>query len=315
MKATITGGAGFIGSHLVDNLDAAGWEVVVIDNISTGNTANLSRQCRFIEADAGDDSCLQKALPGSDVVFHLAAVSSVQDALQRPVSVHNTNLTMTLKLLEACVRYRVSRFVFASSAAVYGDTHGMHAREDMTPSPLSHYAVQKLASEYYCNTYACLHGLETVCLRYFNVYGSRQQCDSPYSGVISRFVDSARHNKAINIFGDGEQSRDFINVADVAQANTVAATAPASRVSGRIFNVGTGVSTTIHNLAKYIIDKSFSSSKIVFKERRLGEVRHSCADSQKFFKELGVIPQFSVERGLLPLFGSNSVYHGDHNRF
>jgi UDP-glucose 4-epimerase len=314
MKAIVTGGAGFIGSHLVDALNAAGWEVVVIDDLSTGDTANLSPQCRFIEADAGDDSCLQKALPGSSVLFHLAAVSSVQDALKRPISVHDTNLTMTLKLLEACVRYRVARFVFASSAAVYGDTHGLPAREDMIPRPLSHYAVQKLASELYCNAYAHLHDIETVCLRYFNVYGSRQRCDSPYSGVISRFIDSARCNQAIHIFGDGEQSRDFINVADVARANVVAATAPASIVSGKIFNVGTGVSTTIHHLAKYVTDKSLSSSKIVFKESRLGEVRHSCADSEKFFKELGVIPQFSVEVGLLPLFMSNSVRNEHCNR-
>ncbi len=170
MKALVTGGSGFIGSHVVDLLLAQGWMVSVLDNLSTGLASNLSGNCVFEASDAGDDRVLDRVLPGTDAVFHLAAVSSVQDALQRPLAVHEVNLTMTLKLLEAAGRHGVRRFVFSSSAAVYGDTRGRPAQEDMLPQPLSHYAVQKLACEHYCKVYGQLYGLETVCLRYFNVY-------------------------------------------------------------------------------------------------------------------------------------------------
>jgi len=219
MKALVTGGAGFIGSHLVDLLLAKGSEVVVIDSLVTGQRSQVPQEAIFIKGDVADPQLLAEALPGCDAVFHLAAVSSVQDSLDRPIEVHNTNLTASLALLEASVRHQVSRFVFSSSAAIYGDTGGAPAREDMAPKPMSHYAVQKLASEHYCRVYHRLHGLETVCLRYFNVYGPRQRADSSYSGVIAKFIDAARAEKPITIFGDGEQTRDFCHVKDVAVAN------------------------------------------------------------------------------------------------
>jgi len=287
MKALVTGGAGFIGSHLVDLLLAKGWEVVVIDNLVTGQRSQVPQEAVFLQGDVVDSHLLSKALPGCDVVFHLAAVSSVQDSLDRPIEVHTTNLTATLALLEASVRYKVPRFVFSSSAAVYGDTGGEPAREDMTPKPMSHYAVQKLAAEHYCRVYHRLHGLETVCLRYFNVYGSRQRADSPYSGVIAKFIDAARAGRPITIFGDGEQARDFCHVKDVAAANCLAATQDPNKVAGRAFNVGTGIATSVNDLAR-LVGTTFGTGKIpnTYAPARAAEIRSSCASNEEARKNL-----------------------------
>jgi UDP-glucose 4-epimerase len=278
MKALVTGGAGFIGSHLVDLLLSKDCEVVVVDNLATGRRSQVPEEAFFLQGGVSDADLLAKALPGCDVVFHLAAVSSVQDSLDRPIEVHNTNLTATLVLLEAAVRYKVPRFVFSSSAAIYGDTGGEPAREDMIPKPMSHYAVQKLASEHYCQVYQRLHGLETVCLRYFNVYGSRQRADSPYSGVIAKFIDAARAGQPITIFGDGEQTRDFCHVRDVASANYLAATQDSAKVAGRVFNVGTGTSTSVNELAR-LVGSVFGTGAvpIAHKPARPAEIRYSQA--------------------------------------
>jgi UDP-glucose 4-epimerase len=287
MKAIVTGGAGFIGSHLVDLLLSKDCEVVVIDSLATGRRSQVSEKALFLQGDVGDPELLARALPGCDVVFHLAAVSSVQDSLDRPIEVHNTNLTATLALLEASVRHKVPRFVFSSSAAVYGDTSGEPAREDMTPKPMSHYAVQKLASEYYCQVYQRLHGLETVCLRYFNVYGPRQRADSPYSGVIAKFIDAARAGCAITIFGEGNQTRDFCHVTDVAAANYIAATCSVSRVAGESFNVGTGRSTSVNELAR-LVSSAFGGQALhpEYVPARAAEIRHSLADTSKSLNDL-----------------------------
>ena len=288
MKALVTGGAGFIGSHLVDLLLAKGCEVVVIDNLATGRLSQVPQEVFFIQGDVGDSQLLAKALPGCDVVFHLAAVSSVQDSLDRPIEVHNTNLTATLALLEASVRHKVPRFVFSSSAAVYGDGGGEPAREDMAPKPMSHYAVQKLASEHYCQVYHRLHGLETVCLRYFNVYGPRQRADSPYSGVIAKFIDAARAGRPITIFGDGEQTRDFCHVKDVALANFLSATQDATNISGEVFNVGTGRSTSVNDLARLVGDAfTFDRIPTAHLESRCGEIRYSQAVVDKIRRQMG----------------------------
>ena len=278
MKALVTGGAGFIGSHLVDLLLSKGCDVVVIDNLATGRRSQVQEKAVFLQGDVSDADLLAKALPGCDVVFHLAAVSSVQDSLDRPIEVHNTNLTATLALLEAAVRHKAPRFVFSSSAAVYGDTGGEPAREDMIPKPMSHYAVQKLASEHYCQVYHRLHGLETVCLRYFNVYGSRQRADSPYSGVIAKFIDAARAGQPITIFGDGEQTRDFCHVKDVAEANYLAATQDPNKVTGGLFNVGTGNPTSLNELAS-LVATCFGAGDIptIYHPARKAEIRHSRA--------------------------------------
>lgn len=282
MKALVTGGAGFIGSHLVDLLLSEGCEVVVIDNLATGRRWQVPENAVFLQGDVSDTELLAKALPGCDVVFHLAAVSSVQDSLDRPIEVHNTNLTATLALLEAAVRHKVPRFVFSSSAAIYGDTGGEPACEDMVPKPMSHYAVQKLASEHYCQVYHRLHGLETVCLRYFNVYGPRQRADSPYSGVIAKFIDAARAGQPITIFGDGEQTRDFCHVKDVALANFLASTQDGAKVSGRVFNVGTGISTSVNELARLVVSVFGTGAvPIAHQPARAAEIRHSRAFNEE----------------------------------
>jgi UDP-glucose 4-epimerase len=304
MKALVTGGAGFIGSHLVEALEANGWRTTAVDNLSAGLASNLPGSARLIAADVGDDRLLDEILPGTNALFHLAAVSSVQDALDCPLAVHEVNLTMTLRLLEAAVRHKVKRFVFSSSAAIYGDTEGKPAKEDMVPRPLSHYAVQKLACEHYCQEYWRLHGLETVCLRYFNVYGPRQRPDSPYSGVISRFVDAAGHGKSVTIFGDGNQTRDFVNVSDVARANLMAATSPSDKVAGEVFNVGTGTSTTVKDLAKAVIQHSEANTDIIHKDARLGEIKYSRADVQRIRDQLGFSPRVAFQAGLAQLVAS-----------
>lgn len=282
MKALVTGGAGFIGSHLVELLLSKDFEVVVIDNLATGRRSQVPNKAHFHPGDVGDMELLKRVLPGCEVVFHLAAVSSVQDSLVRPLEVHNTNLTATLVLLEACVRHKVPRFIFSSSAAVYGDTGGEPAREDMTPKPMSHYAVQKLASEQYCRVYHRLHGLETVCLRYFNVYGSRQRADSPYSGAIAKFIDAARAGQPITIFGDGEQTRDFCHVKDVAAANYLAATQDPYKVADKVFNVGTGTSTSVKDLAR-LVGSVFGNGavSIAHQPARAGEIRYSRASNDE----------------------------------
>jgi nucleoside-diphosphate-sugar epimerase len=298
MKALVTGGAGFIGSHVSHALLSAGWEVVILDNLATGSVSNLPAGAHFFEGDAGDSDLLARIVPGCQAIFHLAAVSSVQDSLDRPMAVHGTNLTATLSLLEAAVRHRVSRFVFSSSAAVYGDTGGLPAREDMIPSPLSHYAVQKLACEHYCGVYRRLHGLETVCLRYFNVYGPRQRADSPYSGVIAKFIDAAKTGRPMTIFGDGSQTRDFCHVSDVVAANLSAANASPDAIADGIFNIGCGTSVTIGKLAGILADLSASASPPEHREGRPGEIKFSQADISRASLQLGYRPSIEVTSGL-----------------
>jgi nucleoside-diphosphate-sugar epimerase len=290
MKALVTGGAGFIGSHVSEGLLAQGWEVTVLDDLSNGFSANVPSGARLVRGAASDMDVLDETMAGCNAIFHLAAVSSVQDSLARPVAVHDINLTTTLVLLEAAVRHQVKRFVFSSSAAVYGDTGGLPAREDMKPDPLSHYAVQKLASEYYCGVYHRLRGLEAVCLRYFNVFGPRQRADSPYSGVISRFAEAARRGEAPIIFGDGGQTRDFCHVYDVAKANIAAATRPGEKVAGRVFNVGSGASISVHDLAETIGHMVPGARPPVSGPARSGEIRHSQADIHLAAECLGYIP-------------------------
>jgi UDP-glucose 4-epimerase len=290
MKALVTGGAGFIGSHLVHALSGQGWEVVVLDNLSTGLRANLPSDCAMFEGEAGDDALLGRLLPGCDAIFHLAAVSSVQDSIDRPLNVHDSNLTATLSLLEAAAHHRVPRFVFSSSAAVYGDTGGHPARENMIPQPLSHYAVQKLASEHYCSVYHHLRGVETVCLRYFNIFGPRQRADSPYSGVIAKFIDAAQANRPLVIFGDGGQTRDFCHVSNVVAANILAATSESEKVAGGIFNIGVGSSVSVTQLAEAISAHCKGCPPPEHRAARPGEITFSQADISLSSQKLGYAP-------------------------
>jgi UDP-glucose 4-epimerase len=301
MRYLVTGGAGFIGSHLVEALLAQGAEVTVLDNLSTGIKGNVPDKARLVVGHAGDAALLDQLLPGCDGIFHLAAVSSVQASLDRPVEVHEDNLTATLALLEAARRHNVPRFVFSSSAAVYGDTHGKAAKEDMKSNPLSHYAVQKLAGEYYCQVYAQVYGLETVCLRYFNIFGSRQRADSPYSGAIAKFLDAAREGRAPTIFGDGSQTRDFCPVGKVVAANIAAMTKPASDVSGGIFNIGTGNSVSIQEVVGAIREIFPRTPGPKFLSSRSGEVPHSRADISLARERLGYVPSVDFKSAIKEL--------------
>ena len=304
MTYLVTGGAGFIGSHLVEALLVQGAEVILLDNLSTGLQVNVPTGAGLIVGHAGDASLLDQLLPGCAGIFHLAAVSSVQASLDRPIEVHEDNLTATLTLLEAARRHNVPRFVFSSSAAVYGDTQGKAAKEDMKPNPLSHYAVQKLAGEYYCQVYAKVYGLETVCLRYFNIFGPRQRADSPYSGVIAKFLDAARAERAPTVFGDGSQTRDFCPVANVVTANIAAMTKPTTDVSGCVFNIGTGNSVSICEVEEAIREIFPRTPAPKFLPARSGEVRHSCADVSLARKQLGYQPSVNFESALKELAGA-----------
>jgi UDP-glucose 4-epimerase len=298
-KAIVTGGAGFIGSHLAQALVEQGCAVTVLDNLSTGRIENLSGirdGITFIEGDISDDAILSRVLPECDVVFHQAAVVSVTQTVEDPVSSTMVNDLGTLKVLEAARLNKVRRVVLASSCAVYGDDPQLPKIETMAPRPLSPYAVQKLTNEHYAVLYHGLFGLETVCLRYFNVFGPRQDPSSPYSGVISIFMLRAVDGQAPLIYGDGHQTRDFIYVKDVVRANLLAATG--SRAAGQIFNVGTARSISINTLWERIADLAGTDMTPEHAAVREGDVTHSCAAIQKAHDLMEFKPSMTFEDGL-----------------
>jgi UDP-glucose 4-epimerase len=298
-QALVTGGAGFIGSHLAQALVEQGCAVRVLDNLSTGRIENLSGildSITFIEGDISDDTILSRVLPGCDVVFHQAAVVSVAQTVEHPVSSTMVNDLGTLKVLEAARLNKVRRVVLASSSAVYGDDPQLPKIETMAPNPLSPYAVQKLTNEHYALLYYGLFGLETVCLRYFNVFGPRQDPSSPYSGVISLFILRAVDGQAPVIYGDGLQTRDFIYVQDVVQANLLAATS--ARAPGKVFNIGTARSISINTLWERIADMAGIDVAPEHATAREGDVRHSCAAIQKALDQLAFQPAMLFEDGL-----------------
>jgi nucleoside-diphosphate-sugar epimerase len=301
MKYLVTGGAGFIGSHVVVALREQGADVVVLDNLATGLEDNLPVGVTLTNGHAGDETLLDELLPGCAGIFHLAAVSSVQASLDQPGAVHEDNLTATLALLEAARRHGVKRFIFSSSAAIYGDTGRAKGHETMKPNPLSHYAVQKLASEYYCQVYARGYGLETVSLRYFNIFGPRQRADSPYSGAIARFLDAARESRAATIYGDGSQTRDFCPVANVVAANLSAARVAAADVAGGVFNIGTGNSVSILEVVNTIREMFPEMPAPQHGPIRVGEVQHSRADITKASEKLGYQPSKTFKEALREL--------------
>lgn len=298
-SALVTGGAGFIGSHLVETLVAGGCRVSVLDNLSTGKQANLDAvaHCiRFIRGDIRDAAALSEAVAGCEIVFHLAAVVSVPKTTEDPLGSAAVNETGSLQALEAARSARARRLVFASSSAVYGDEPTLPKREDMPLRPLTPYAVQKLSLEYYLRVYQSLYGLETAGLRFFNVFGPRQDPSSPYSGVISIFMTQALKGQPPVIHGDGRQSRDFVFVGDAVQALISAATSPSA--AGKVFNVGTGQSVTIDALWKVIATLSGSGATPVHGPPRPGDVPHSVASIDCARTDLGFAPQVSFETGL-----------------
>jgi len=300
----VTGGAGFIGSHIVDRLLDEGFKVRVIDNLSTGDITNLAqhqnkKSFQFIEGDIRNFDLLKKIVKGVDAVFHEAALVSVTRSVENPLLSNEINVTGTVNLLKACVDAHVKRFIYASSCAVYGDTETLPNHENLAPKPLSPYAVDKLAAENYAKVFHDVYGLETASLRYFNVYGTRQKY-GPYSGVISIFINRLLKNKPPIICGDGEQTRDFINVKDVVEANMLALSK--RKAVGEVFNISTGEATTINKLTETIqkiMDKT--SLKPVHAEPRPGDIKHSYGDITKARRNLEYEPKVQLEKGLSEL--------------
>jgi UDP-glucose 4-epimerase len=299
LKALVTGGAGFIGSHLVDALLEKNYEVTVIDDLSTGKTRNISHvqdKIRFIRGDIRDGSRLKSAMHECNVVFHQAAVVSVPRTVEMPVETALVNELGTLMVLEEARRAGVEKVVLASSCAVYGDDPRLPKEETMESSPKSPYAVQKRVGEEYAALYSNLYGLSTVSLRYFNVYGPRQDPSSPYSGVISIFLTKAVNQAAPVIYGSGEQSRDFIFVKDVIRANLFAAESDAA--SGKIFNIGTGKAVRINQLWKLICDLTGKSKEPIYLPARPGDIVGSVADTTRAREILGLSPIYEFMDGL-----------------
>lgn len=276
MKYLVTGGAGFIGSHIVEALVKRGDEVVVLDNLSTGKVTNLC--ClpvtgSFIPTDILNHDGVKRLMDGIDIVFHEAAMVSVPQTIENPIKAHDVNVTGTLGLLSAAANAGVKRFVFASSSAVYGDSPELPKTETMAPEPLSPYAAQKLAGEAYCRVFNAVYGLPTVCLRYFNVYGPRQNPESDYAAVIPRFITRMAQGKPPIIYGDGLQTRDFVYVEDIVRANLMAAEEPFA--AGKVMNVCSGKQTSVLDLAGMIARRLDFTYPPIFEPPREGEVRDS----------------------------------------
>ncbi len=303
MKALVTGGAGFIGSHLAEALCRRGVRVVVLDNLTAGSTANLTwrqpgDELEFIQGDVADRATVRRAVAGCDWVFHEAALVSVPQSVAQPLESHRDNLTGTLEVLAAARDAGVKRLVFASSSAIYGDSEAPVKQETQPPSPLTPYALQKYAAERYAQLFHSLYGLETVSLRYFNVFGPRQAFDSPYSGAIAKFCTAFLAGERPRVFGDGLQSRDFVAVAGVVAANLAAAERPAERVAGRVFNIGTGASVTLLDLIAELQRLTGRKLEPQFEPARPGDIRFSCADVSAAERDLGFRATVPWQAGL-----------------
>ncbi len=308
MATLVTGGAGFIGSHLVEELLKEEREVVVVDDLSTGKLENLpeSENLTFIKGSITDREFLKNLFNSYrfDTVFHLAAVASVFKSVEKPIETHRVNFDGTLYLLEESKRTKVNKFVFASSAAVYGDLPELPKREDMPVKPLTPYGVDKYASERYVVNSFNLYELRTTALRFFNVYGEKQDPSSPYSGVISIFMDrTARYLRGeevtIDIYGDGKQTRDFVYVKDVVKALLIAERD--SRTEGEVFNVGTGRETSLLALIETLKEITGKIPPVRFLPHREGDIKRSVADISKI-RALGYSPSFSLKDGLKRTF-------------
>jgi UDP-glucose 4-epimerase len=295
----VSGGAGFIGSHLVRKLIADGARVRVVDNLATGDRERLrdvEAAIEFIQADLADPSVCAAAVRGVDYVLHQAAIPSVQRSVKNPVETNRANVMSTLNLLEACRNQGVRRLVYASSSSAYGDTPVLPKREDMPPDPLSPYALQKFVGERYCQLYFSLYKLETVSLRYFNVFGPSQDPYSEYSAVIPKFASRLRQRAPLVVYGDGEQSRDFTYVDNVVEANLLALRAP--RAAGSVINVGCGERITLNRLIKNLEEILQVRASIKYEARRPGDVRDSLADISRARELLGYEPKTGVAEGL-----------------
>jgi UDP-glucose 4-epimerase len=296
----VTGGAGFIGSHLAEALTAAGRRVRVFDNLSTGLASNLAHvrpAPELVVGDLGDPSAVAGAVEGAGVIYHLGALASVARSVEMPADSHRACATGTLNVLDAARRARVRRLVYAGSSSAYGGASDPAGQsEDLPVQPLSPYAAAKLAGEMYCQAFAHTYGLETVRVRFFNIFGPRQRADSPYSGVIALFTAAMSAGKAPTVHGDGLQSRDFTYVTNAVQALMKASAAPG--VSGNVYNVGTGATITVLDLVTALNKLLGTNLKPVHAAPRAGDVRFSRADIRRARAELGYEPQVTFEDGL-----------------
>lgn len=305
----VTGGAGFIGSHIVDALVESGARVRVVDNLSTGYLRNLetvSGKIDFLGGDLADEAIARKAVEDVELVFHEAALPSVPRSVANPRETHLASVEATFNLLLAAKEKRVRRVVYAASSSAYGDQPTLPKIESMRPEPLSPYAAAKLVGEYYCQVFTRSYGLETICLRYFNVFGPRQDPGSPYSGVISLFIDRLLKGQRPTIYGDGEQTRDFTYVSNAVKANMLAA--ESSRGIGEVINIANGEKVTIKELFQ-LIRKVIGRDDIdpEYRAARTGDILHSLADITSAREYLGFEPRVRLEEGLRLTVESASV--------
>ena len=300
IKAVVTGGAGFIGSHITEELMQRGYHVIVIDDLSTGKMENIQHlldegNLNFVRGSITNLALLQKFFSDADYIFHQAAIPSVPRSIKNPLASNEVNVTGTLNVLSAARDQGIKKVIFASSSSVYGDTPNLPKREDMTPNPQSPYAVTKLAAEYYCRVFTDVYGISTICLRYFNVFGARQNPDSQYAAVIPKFIKAINEGKSPVIFGDGEQTRDFTFIKDVVHANILAAESKAFGV----FNIGKGDRISINQLAQIILKLNGKENvKPLYENGRLGDIKHSLADISKA-QSFGYKPEYDVEKGII----------------
>jgi UDP-glucose 4-epimerase len=294
----ITGGAGFIGSNLAREL-AKDNEVTVIDDLSTGLLKNIkdlikTKKINFIKGNITNEKLLQKTFRDVDYVFHQAAIASVPKSIEDPIKSNDVNINGTLNVLVAARDNNIKKVVFASSCSIYGDSPALPKTEFMIPCPISPYSVNKLVGEYYCNVFTKVYNLKTAALRYFNVYGPRQDPGGDYAAVVPRFINMVLKNKVPIIYGDGEQTRDFIYVDDIVNANIIAAE---SKETG-IFNIAAGKPVSINELTQYITQITGKKIQAVYKKPRQGDIIHSSADISKAKQKLGYEPKFALKKGL-----------------
>jgi UDP-glucose 4-epimerase len=298
MRVLVTGGAGFIGSNLVDALVEQGSEVVVLDDISTGFREHVHPAAQFVEGDVADRDAVTRAVAGCDVVFHQAAHRAVFRSVERPIETDRANVGGTLNVLQAAREAGVRRVVAASSSSVYGGAEIVPTPESAPLVPRSPYAVSKLAGEHYCRVFWELFGLETVVLRYFNVYGPRQRPDSQYAAVIPLFIDALRSGRPPEVHGDGAQTRDFTFISDVVEANLRAASAPAERCSGKAYNVAGGKTQSLLELLALLEQVLGVHIEPDHTAPRAGDVRNSRADCTAAAADLGYHPAVPFDEGL-----------------
>jgi len=301
LRILVTGGAGFVGSHLVDWLMKEGYEVIVLDNFSAGKVENIqchldSQRFHLVKGDVRNLEDVSKAVRDVDVVFHLAAIINVPLSIENPLLVNDVNIQGTVNLLEASLKKNIKRFIYISTCAVYGEARYLPINEEHPIMPLSPYGISKFTAEYYCKIFNKIHDLKTVCLRFFNVYGPRQS-EGPYSGVITQFISRLRQGKPPIIYGDGKQTRDFVYVKDVVEACMLALNS--QNCGGEVINIGTGKPTTINELAKVLM-RMFGETDVKPEHApiRAGDIRNSYANISKAETALGYKPKVRLGAGI-----------------